>query len=82
MKYLTNKYPYGTPLIKYLNFDKYVAFGMIVSKTFSFYIVEWYMPKGQIETESCVEQSIKHYRDNYNEYRINNKVRKGKVGEE
>lgn len=82
MKYRTNKYSMGTPLIKYLAFDDLMAFGIVVSRTFNFYIVEWYIPNGEIETESCVEQSVKFYRDNYKEYKRSLKHKlQGKVGE-
>lgn len=81
MKSRTSKYKCGTPLIRFIRFDDLFAFGMIVNKTFNFYIVEWYLQNGEIETESCVERSIKHYWDNYKEYKVRHRKRKEKVGE-
>lgn len=68
MIYRTKKYNIGTPLIKYLRFDDLIAFGMIVDRTFNFYIIEWYIADGQIKTESCLERSVKNYRENYKDY--------------
>ena len=62
------RYALGSGLIKYIRFDDFIAFGMIVSRTHNFYIVEWYLGNGNIETESLTGYSIKYYKENYKQY--------------
>lgn len=69
LKPKTRKYKIGTPLIKFYNFQDFMVFGLIVDKSYYFYIVEWYYGDKPDEIESCPERSIDYYYDNYIEYR-------------